>query len=82
MARPLSRRPGFDIMSFHVRFMVDKVTNGIDRSASTSGFPSQNNSTNSPYLFSSTVALSGRTKRRDLRTFLKAMLFRKSVNIG
>jgi hypothetical protein len=59
-----------------------QIDNEMGRSPSISGFPSQNNSTNVPYLSSYSVALTGRTNGRDLRTFQTAMLFRKSVIIG
>jgi hypothetical protein len=77
-----SPRPGFDLRSVRVRFVVNKVALGHIFLLSASLFPCQYHSTIVPYSSSSTCCSYQKDKERNLGLFQKAMLFRKSGSVG
>ena len=76
----VSRRPGFDPRSVHLRFMVDKVTPGHVFLRTLRGFSCQNSTLLRTHLHLH-VAPTRRTNGRSLASFHKAMVFRESGNI-
>ena len=82
-SRPFTVEPGFDPRSVHMRFLVGKETLGhLLFPRVLRFFLVSIISANSPYTPRIHVAFPGRTIRRSLGTFQKAMLFGKSWSIG